>query len=174
MIGAPPPQPIEEDRAVPPGLRILRTLSKGVSVAMFAALFATFVAQVFWRYVLREPLVWTLEVAGILFVAVSLFTAATQMSIRDHVGLDLFIDALPARLRRILLTISLGLFAAVMILSLPDTVRVLKWMYRERTYAIGFNLGHLFVLMIVFVIVYASRAILSIVQLWRTGQQDEA
>jgi TRAP-type C4-dicarboxylate transport system permease small subunit len=154
-------------------LGTVHKLCEIVSVAMFAALFLTFVAQIFWRYVLREPLVWTLEVAGILFVTTSLFTAATQMSLRDHVGMDLALGIAPPQVRRWLLTLSLGLFALVMLASVPDTVQVLKWMYRERTYAIGFNLGHLFVLMIFFVIAYVLRAVMAILRLWRAGWRNE-
>lgn len=150
-----------------------RRLCEVISVAMFAALFLTFVAQVFWRYVLRDPLVWTLEVAGILFVTISLFTAATQMSMREHIGMDIVLGTVAPKVRRVLLTISLGLFAVVMLASLPDTVRVLEWMYRERTYAIGFNLGHLFVLMIFFVAAYVLRAVTMILRLWRAGWQEE-
>lgn len=145
----------------------VRRACEWVSVALFAALFVTFVAQVFWRYVLRDPLVWTLELAGLLFVVVSLFTAATQMPLRDHVGLDILVDRLPSRVRRIARTLSLTLFAAVMLLSIPDTVAVLDWMYRERTYALRFNLGHLFVLMIGFVALYAARAIGDVLAIWR-------
>lgn len=132
-----------------------------LSVAMFGALFVTFVAQVFWRYVLRDPLVWTLEVAGLLFVTLSLFTAATQMPLKEHVSFDLVMDLLPRRVSGIARAMSLTLFATVMLLSVPDTVRVLEWMYRERTFAIKFNLGHLFVLMIGFVVIYAARALWS-------------
>lgn len=138
---------------------------------MFAALFLTFVAQVFWRYVLSDPLVWTLEVAGILFVTLSLFTAATQMRLKEHVALDLVVDLLPRGLAAWMRAASLVLFAAVMLLSIPDTVRVLEWMYKERTFAIKFNLGHLFVLMIGFVAIYALRAIWDAVRLIR-GKSD--
>lgn len=167
-----PPAP--SDQA--PWQRVLgaaRKLCEIISVAMFAALFLTFVAQVFWRYVLREPLVWTLEVAGILFVTISLFTAATQMPLREHIGMDLVVAALPPRIRRLLLTVSLGLFALVMLASVPDTVEVLKWMYRERAYATGFELGHLFVLMIFFVAAYVLQAVMTIVRLWRTDWQGD-
>ena len=132
---------------------------------MFATLFLTFVAQVFWRYVLRDPLVWTLEVSGILFVTLSLFTAATQMSLREHVSLDLLLDALPKKLSAWLRAFSLLLFAGIMFYSIPDTIRVLEWMYQERTFAIKFNLGHLFLLMIAFVFIYAGRAIFDAVRL---------
>lgn len=143
-----------------------------LSAIMFATLFLTFVAQVFWRYVLRDPLVWTLEVAGLLFVTLSLFTAATQMALREHVALDLVVDALPKKLSAWLRALSLLLFALVMLASVPDTVRVLEWMYRERTFAIKFNLGHLFVLMIGFVLIYALRAGVDAVRLLRGQDED--
>lgn len=147
-------------------------LCKWLSAIMFATLFLTFVAQVFWRYVLRDPLVWTLEVSGILFVTLSLFTAASQMALREHVALDLVVEALPKTLSAWLKAFSLLLFAGVMLLSIPDTIRVLEWMYRERTFAIKFNLGHLFVLMIAFVLIYAVRAIVDAIWLLR-GQRDD-
>lgn len=152
-------------------LALPRKAAEIVSVALFAALFLTFVAQVFWRYVLNQPLVWTLEVAGILFVTLSLFTAATQMPLREHVSLDLVLDLFPPAIRRVLRTISLSLFALVMVLSLPDTVAVLEWMFREHTYAIDFNLGNLFVLLIVFVVAYVLRAVITVIRLWR-GEPD--
>ncbi|MEM1285003.1 MAG: TRAP transporter small permease subunit [Pseudomonadota bacterium] len=147
-----------------------KALAALMSAAMFAALFLTFVAQVFWRYVLRDPLVWTLEVAGILFVVVSLFTAATQMAVRDHVALDLVVAALPKTVSKLLRSLSLLVFAVVMFLSVPDTVRVLEWMYGERTFALRLNLGHLFVLMIAFVLIYAARAVWEAWMLWRGSE----
>ncbi len=152
-------------------LALPRKLAEIVSVSLFAALFLTFVAQVFWRYVLNQPLVWTLEVAGILFVTLSLFTAATQMPLREHVSLDLAVDLFPPPIRRILRTVSLSAFAIVMVLSLPDTVAVLEWMFREHSYALDFNLGYLFVLLIFFVIAYVLRAVITVVRLWR-GDPD--
>lgn len=151
--------------------RLIR-LCEWLSAIMFATLFLTFVAQVFWRYVLRDPLVWTLEVSGILFVTLSFFTAATQMSLREHVALDLVVEALPKTLSAWLRAFSLLFFAGVMLLSVPDTIRVLEWMYKERTFAIKFNLGHLFVLMIGFVLIYAVRAIFDAVRLLRGQRED--
>lgn len=166
------PVPIERADRFRTGRNLLGLARKGaeiLSVAMFAALFLTFVAQVFWRYVLHSPLVWTLEVAGVLFVTLSLFTAATQMPFREHVSLDLVVDLFGPKMRRVLRTLSLSLFALVMALSLPDTVRVLKWMFREHTYVLDFNLGWLFVLMIGFVLAYVLRAVVLVVRMWRDG-----
>ncbi|MEM6384404.1 MAG: TRAP transporter small permease subunit [Pseudomonadota bacterium] len=145
----------------------IRALAEVLSAALFAALFLTFVAQVFWRYVLDDPLVWTLEVAGLLFVVVSLFTAATQMPIREHVALDLVVEAFPKPVTKLMRSVSLLVFAVVMLLSVPDTLAVLEWMFGERTFALRLNLGWLFVLMIGFVIIYAARALIETIALWR-------
>ncbi len=153
------------DETSAPGSRLrlwygrFQRLCEWLSAAMFAVLFLTFVAQVFWRYVLRDPLVWTLEVAGILFVTLSLFTAATQMPLREHVALDLAVEMIPRKISRWIRALSLLVFSAVMLLSIPDTVRVLEWMFREYTFALRFNLGSLFVLMIFFVAAYAIRGL---------------
>ena len=80
--------------------------------------------------------------------------------------------ALPKTLSVWLRAFSLLLFATVMLLSIPDTIRVLEWMYKERTFAIKFNLGHLFVLMIGFVLIYAVRAALDAVRLLRGKDVD--
>lgn len=144
-----------------------------LSVTMFAALFATFIAQVFWRYILRDPLVWTLEVAGLLFVTLSLFTAATQMPLKEHVSFDLVMDILPKRVAGPVRGISLTIFAVVMLSSVPDTISVLEWMYKERTFAVKFNLGHLFVLMIGFVVIFAGRALSSAYANLRPGDDPE-
>lgn len=153
--------------------RRLHKVAEILSVLLFAALFLNYVAQVFTRYVLRDPLVWTLEIAGILFVVLSLWTAATQMPFREHVRLDLIYELFPASAKRVILTISLGMFLVLTLWSIPDTVRVLEWMYQERTFALRFNLGHLFVLMIFFLLAYAARAAWTIIRLWRAGWRDE-
>ncbi|MFV0332464.1 MAG: TRAP transporter small permease [Tropicimonas sp.] len=156
---------------MPPALRrtgrILFRLCEAISAAAFAALFIDFVLQVFFRYVLRAPLVWTVEVAGLLFVFLSLFTAATQMGFRDHVRLDLVMEMLPAGPRRLLTCLSMLVFAFFMLASLPDTVAVLEWMWPERTNALRLSLGPMFVLMIFFVASYAIRAVIEAVTIWR-------
>lgn len=151
----------------------LRKAAELVSVVLFAALFLNYVLQVFMRYVMNDPLVWTLEAAGILFIAVSLWTAATLMPFREHVGLDLIYGLCGPHVRRVMASVSLGAFMLLALWSIPDTVRVLEFMYDERTYALEFNLGHLFVLFMVFLLAYALRAGLKIVRLWRPGWRDE-
>ena len=145
----------------------MKTGAELVSVVLFAGLFLNYVLQVFMRYVMNDPLVWTLEAAGILFIAVSLWTAATLMPFGEHVSFDLVHGRVGPTIRRVMTTISLGAFLILALWSIPDTVRVLDFMYDERTYALEFNLGHLFVLMMFFLLAYAARAGLAVWRIWR-------
>ncbi len=139
-----------------------------IAVILFALLFLNYVLQVFMRYVMNDPLVWTLEAAGILFISVSLWTAAFCMDFTEHVKFDLLIKALGPIGKRILLSLSLGSFFVLACWSIPDTILLLEYMYDEYTYALNFPMGHLFVLFIIFLIAYAIRAAI-IVKKTNTG-----
>lgn len=77
-------------------------------------------ASVFWRYMLNQPLDWTEEVASALMVTIVFSGAATCMSQRSHIGVDLFLAWMPVHVRTyvahgsrwILLIVSLGLMSS--------------------------------------------------------------
>lgn len=144
-----------------------RRTAETVAVILFAMLFLNYVLQVFMRYVMNDPLVWTLEAAGILFISVSLWTAAFCMDFRDHVNFDLLYKALGPWGKRILLSLTLGTFLVLAFWSLPDTVLLLEYMYDERTYALDMPMGHLFILFIVFLLAYAVKSLYAVYRAYR-------
>ncbi|WP_223478987.1 TRAP transporter small permease [Oricola indica] len=84
----------------------------------FAALFIVFVLQVFFRYVLNDPLSWTQEVAGILYVWIVCVGAASIVKEREHVSFDLLYHAARPPVRRVLALVGTGLILVVLLLSL--------------------------------------------------------
>jgi TRAP-type C4-dicarboxylate transport system permease small subunit len=56
-------------------------------------------AQVIWRYVLNEPLIWSEEAARYLFVWLSLIGASLAVKEGAHYLLDAMAEKLPAKLR---------------------------------------------------------------------------
>ena len=56
-------------------------------------------ASIFWRYVLNEPVDWAEEVARALMVTIIFSGAATSMGKGGHIGVDLFLNWLPAHMR---------------------------------------------------------------------------
>ena len=99
-------------------LRLSDAAFLGVAAAFSAGFFVCVLAQVFYRYVLEEPLPWTEELARYLFVWAAMLAAAVSVGRSDQFNIPLFADLLPARGRRGLeiLAVALGLgFALVMV-----------------------------------------------------------
>jgi TRAP-type C4-dicarboxylate transport system permease small subunit len=72
---------------------------------------------VFTRYVLRDPTVWQTEATVYLLMFVTFVGAAYGLKHRAHVGVDLFIDRLPARaqlvMRLVTAVVCLGVVVVV-------------------------------------------------------------
>jgi len=91
--------------------------AEGVVAAMLAAMFLTFVLQIFSRYVLAEPFGWTLEVCLTLWVWIVFWGCAFVVRHDEHVTFDVLYRAVGPRTRRILAlmgsaAIALGLAAS--------------------------------------------------------------
>jgi TRAP-type C4-dicarboxylate transport system permease small subunit len=90
-----------------------------LAVVLFLAMFAAILAQVFMRYVLNAPLVWTDELAQYLFVWVAFLGWALAARRRAHIAITMVTDRLPAPAR-----LALQLF---WLLALLGFAAVLLW-----------------------------------------------
>ncbi|MDR2095841.1 MAG: TRAP transporter small permease subunit [Treponema sp.] len=70
-------------------------IEKYVPVFSFALMFMTFIIQVFFRYVIRHPLTWSMEIIVIGFVWTVVFGACYTMRRRSHVKFTMIYDRLP-------------------------------------------------------------------------------
>jgi TRAP-type C4-dicarboxylate transport system permease small subunit len=82
-----------------------------IVAAMLAAMFTTFLLQIFSRYVLAAPFGWTLELCLILWIWIVFFGCAFLVREKDHITFDIFYLAAPRRVRQLL-----ALFAAAAII----------------------------------------------------------
>lgn len=95
--------------------------TEAIAAAMLAAMFFTFLLQIFSRYVLQAPFGWTLELCLILWVWIVFFGCAFIVRERDHVTFDIFYLAAPRRIRQALALISAAAIAAGMVWSFLPT-----------------------------------------------------
>jgi len=72
----------------------------GLGTTLLAVLVVTTLLQVLSRYVLHRPLDWTEETARYVFVWLGMIGAGLAARDRAHFFVDLFLEHLPARLRR--------------------------------------------------------------------------
>jgi C4-dicarboxylate transporter DctQ subunit len=111
-------------------------LSRGaefITATMLAAMFLTFLLQIFARYVLLTPFGWTLELCLILWVWIVFFGCAFVVRHKDHVTFDIFYNAAPERRRRVLALVIC--FALILGLgwSLLPTWDYIDWMKIRKT-----------------------------------------
>jgi TRAP-type C4-dicarboxylate transport system permease small subunit len=81
-------------------LNMEKRLGKSVDIVLvilMVIMFITVCLQVFFRYVLEEPLSWSEELARYAFVWVSFLGAAMALGKRLHFGVDYFVNKFPPR-----------------------------------------------------------------------------
>lgn len=87
-------------------------------IALVALMCVVVFLQVFYRYLLAQPLQWSEELARYVFAWISLVGAALSVRMRGHFGVDFFLRKLPARGRRameLLIYCSMGTVMAVLV-----------------------------------------------------------
>ncbi|BAN26978.1 TRAP transporter large permease [Caballeronia insecticola] len=85
------------DTALARGLAVLMHWIEYLCAAVLAADVIVVFVSVVYRYFLHDPVDWAEEVARALMIVLVFFGAATVLGRSQHVGVDLFRGALPAR-----------------------------------------------------------------------------
>ena len=110
---------------------IFKPLSRGaefIAATMLAAMFLTFLLQIFSRYILQTPFGWTLELCLTLWVWLVFFGAAFVVRDKDHVTFDIFYLAAPRPLQRVLALISAAAIIIGLAWSLLPTLDWINWL----------------------------------------------
>lgn len=82
-------------------MRLLDRLVALISALLVAGTTVLTCVSVFMRYVMNSSLPWAIEISGFLLVWISFFGAYLAFRQRQHLGVDILIDKLPERFRRI-------------------------------------------------------------------------
>ncbi|MHC1728430.1 MAG: TRAP transporter small permease [Syntrophobacteraceae bacterium] len=110
--------------------RLDDVVAKGEQWALMALVVVMSVVvflQVFYRYLLAQPLQWSEELARYLFAWISLLGAALSVRKQGHFGVDYFFRKLPASGRRILtLLIYFSMGTVIVVLLFHGILLVLK------------------------------------------------
>ena len=82
-------------------MRFASKLFSGIVVITMMLIVLSVFVQIFFRYVLGSPLVWTEEFAKFMFPWLVFSGAALTSRIQGHIRVDYFADRLPKRVRSI-------------------------------------------------------------------------
>ena len=119
-------------------MKRLSRVAEAIAATALAAIFIVFLLQIFTRYSGKlsqwmpvenlslwmseiEPLRWTVYLISLLWVWLIFLGCSFVVRERDHVAFDIFYQAAPPRIRKIMTLLGTIILIAVMLISLPAT-----------------------------------------------------
>jgi TRAP-type C4-dicarboxylate transport system permease small subunit len=154
-------------------VRILAKSAEAVSTAAFAAMFALFLAGVFARYVLGQPIVWSDELIMVIFLWMVFLTEAFVITDREQVTFDGIYELVGERGRRVIQALGALVLAAMFLAALPTVFDYVRFLWRERTNALQWRLDIVYFCFVVFWAAFVVRALLKLVRLAGPRWRDE-
>jgi C4-dicarboxylate transporter, DctQ subunit len=148
-------------------LRPLRHFAEGVLVLMMGIMFAAFVLQVIFRYVLNLPLAWSEEICNFIWLWGILWGASFVIRNKEDIRFDMLYNLLSRRFKRILTSIASVLIIALLLLSVPKTWSYIDFMKIEKSAAMGIPMNWVFGLYLVFVLAMCIRHTDIAIDSWR-------
>jgi TRAP-type C4-dicarboxylate transport system permease small subunit len=111
----------------------LRRRAEDVLVALLSIMFATFIIQIFYRYVLNNPVGWTEEVIVTTWLWTVLWGAAFILSETEEIRFDIIYSNISEPLRRIFNIITGMAIVVLYGISLPATYKYVAFMRVEHS-----------------------------------------
>ncbi|HYD69090.1 TRAP transporter small permease [Azospirillum sp.] len=126
--------------------------AENVAVAMLAAMFAAFLLQIVFRYVLGLPIGWTHEVSVILWIWIVLWGAAFVTTDAEEIRFDIVYGAVRPRTRRAMCAVTAVVLVALYLVSLPAVIDYVSFMKVQKTTYLKIRYDWLFSIYVVFAV----------------------
>ena len=123
-----------------------------IAVALLTAMFVSFILQIVFRYVIGEPLSWTLEACLLAWLWLVFWGGAFLLEDRDHVKFDIVYSTVAPGTRRVFAVISAVAIVAALTLSLPATADFIAFMQIESSSSLGIRLDYVFAAYLIFAV----------------------
>ncbi|HIG78209.1 MAG: TRAP transporter small permease subunit [Nitrospinaceae bacterium] len=153
-------------------LNQLRMRADNVAVGLLTAIFLSFILQIFSRYVIRQPLGWTLEACLLSWLWLIFWSTAFTLKEEDHVRFTMLSDHVQPAIQKIFVVISAICIITAMAVSLPATIDFVTFMSIEKTSLLKLRFDYVFSIYIIFSAAIISRYLWRLLDLLR-GQDRE-
>lgn len=139
-----------------------RKFAEIVAVGLLTAMFASFLLQIFMRYVVNQPLGWTSEACVILYVWTVFWTAAFLLKESDHITFGMLVDVLPPRARRIMTITGHVILGLAFASALPAITDYVAFMKIDSTPVTHIRFDYIYSIFVVFAAAVVIRSVLAI------------
>jgi TRAP-type C4-dicarboxylate transport system permease small subunit len=131
--------------------------AENVLAAMLALMFAAFILQIVFRYLLNLPIGWTNEISVVLWLWLVLFGAAFVVREEEEIRFDLIHASVGPTARRVMFLIAAAALVILYGMSFPAVLDYVTFMKVESTAYLNIRFDLLYSIYIVFVIAIIVR-----------------
>ncbi len=137
--------------------RWLRRRAENVAVALLALMFATFIIQIVFRYVLNRPLGWSEEVIITTWLWTVLWGAAFVLGETEEIRFDIIYSNIPESVRRVFTVITGVALIFLYGISLPAAYSYVDFMKVERSAYLHVPINWLYSVYVIFAVACICR-----------------
>jgi TRAP-type C4-dicarboxylate transport system permease small subunit len=119
-------------------------------VVLLAAMFISFIIQIFMRYAAGNPVGWTLEVCLLTYLWLVFWASSFVIRKKNHVTFDLLYSYVKPKTRRLFDIITGTIIILAFAISYPATVKFVTFMKIETTSVTGIRLDLVFLIYLIF------------------------
>lgn len=154
--------------------KFLQRGAEGVAAAILAAMFLTFVLQIFSRYVLNNPLGWTVELCLTLWIWLIFWGSAFIVKEQGHVSFDIVYWMAPNKLRQVLATISALAIVIALGISVLPTWDYIDFMKIKKSPTLHIPMRTVFSIYALFLVAIVARYLWRVIHIWRNREDFDA
>jgi C4-dicarboxylate transporter, DctQ subunit len=154
-------------------LNWLRARADNVAVALLTAMFAAFILQIVSRYVINQPLGWTLEACLTTWLWLVFWNSAFVLDDKDHVTFDLCYLAANKKLKRTFAIVTAVAILAGFLAALPATFDYITFYKIKKSATLRIRLDVVFSVYGVFAVAIILRTATRLISLLRGGPLPE-
>jgi len=137
--------------------------AENVAVIMIIVMFLSFLVQVFSRYILRDPVSWTMELCLTIWLWLVFWGGAFLLEDRNHIRFDVLYEATRGTTRRIFAFLSAVAVIAFSAVSFVPSLDYIEFMKIETSATLGLRLDFVFSIYLAFLAAallrYTARAV---------------
>jgi TRAP-type C4-dicarboxylate transport system permease small subunit len=137
--------------------RWLRRRAENMAVLLLSVMFATFIIQIFFRYVLNNPIGWSEEVIITTWLWTVLWGAAFTLRESEEIRFDIIYSNISERMRRIFTAITGIILIVLYGVSLPAAYKYVSFMKVERSAYLHIPINWLYSIFIIFAVACICR-----------------
>ena len=150
----------------------LRARAENVLVAMLAIMFAAFMLQIVFRYVINLPMGWTHEISVIMWLWMVLFGTAFVVRDSEEIRFDILYSAVSDKWRRAMVVVCAVALVVLFTISLPAVIDYIQFMKVQKTAYLKIRFDWLFSIYIAFTVAMIVRYLwLGYQAIWGKGPE---